>query len=134
MTQEYIIMKPSIDLVCIVAIALTAVAMPILATASESVAVRYGASELSSPVTVAKLHGRIEMAAMQVCAQYSGGGFARQRVFTRCTSKTVAATVSRVRSPALSAYHESLTGERVGTTELALKLASQPLPRGVLNR
>ena len=75
-------MKPSIDLVCIVAIAVMAVAMPILATAGES----------------------------------------------------VADGVRSVQSPALNAYHESRTGERVGTMELALKFASQPLPSGVLNR
>jgi UrcA family protein len=130
-TQEYIIMKPSIDLVCIVAIALTAVAMPILATASESVAVRYGATELASPATVAKLHSRIESAARQVCEQYAGRELARQRVFALCTGRSVAVAVKSVRSPALNAYHESHTGEPVATKELALKLAGQPLPMGV---
>ena len=127
-------MKLSTDLVCIVAIAVTSVAMPILATASESVAVRYGASELTSPVAAAKLHGRIESAARQVCEQYSGRELARQRLFALCTRKAVSQAVKSVGSPALNAYHETRTGEHIATKELALKLASQPLPRGVRNR
>jgi UrcA family protein len=124
-------MKPSIDLVCIVAIAVTAVAMPILATAGESVAVRYSASELASSVAVATLHGRIESAARQVCEQYSGRELARQRVFALCTGRSVFEAVKNVQSPALNAYHESRTGEHIVTAKLAIKLAGQPLPMGV---
>ena len=108
--------------------------MPVLATASQLVAVRYGASELTSPGAVAKLHSRIESAAQQVCEQYSGRELARQRLFALCTRNTVSRAVRSVRSRALNAYHESQTGEHIAATELAVKLASQPLPRGVRNR
>jgi UrcA family protein len=132
--KEYIIMTRSIDMVCLVAIAVAAVAIPILATANESKVLQYSAKELTSPVAVATLHGRIESAARQVCQQYSGRELSRQRVFALCTSRSVATAVRNMHSPALSAYHEARTGEHSGTAELASQLAGQPLPTGVRYR
>jgi UrcA family protein len=128
-------MNRSIDLVCIVAIALTAVAIPVFATASESTAVvRYATAELASTASIARLHTRLSGAAQQVCMQYSGSDPAHWRLYNRCVKQSLAAAVERVHSPALNAYHEAKTGEHVGATELAIKLAGQPLPMGVRNR
>jgi UrcA family protein len=125
-------MNRSIDLLCVVAIAVSAVAIPVFATASESTAVvRYGASELVAPDALARLHSRLTGAAQQVCERYSGSDLEHWRLYRRCVKQSLAVAINRVNSPALNAYHEAKTGEAVGATELAIKLAGQSLPMGV---
>jgi UrcA family protein len=130
--QEDDIMKRSIDLAFLAAIAITSVAIPVLATASPiTAAVQYRNADLATPAAVARLHSRIEWAAREVCLQFDGRDLARQQVFKNCYKQAVAGGVIGVHSPALNAFHEARTGEHLGNTEVAMKLASKALPSGV---
>ena len=114
--QEDYIMKRSIDLAFLAAIAITSVAIPVLATASPPTAVvRYGSTDLATPAAVANLHARIESAARQVCSEYRGVDLHRNALYYRCYNQAVAGGLSQIHNP-------------------EFKLASKALPLGVRNR
>jgi len=82
-----------------------------LAGEMPSVTVQYSQADLDQPAGIARLHTRMALAAKSVCSRYEGDGLARQRVFRRCADQALAAGVTRIQNPALSAYHLRKTGQ-----------------------
>lgn len=65
----------------------------------------YDRGALATPAGVAHLHQRLLTAAREVCAGYAGSHPSDQRMYLACVEQTLRQSVTRVHSPALSAYH-----------------------------
>jgi UrcA family protein len=97
-------------LVCVGEAALFAQATA-AAELEQSVTVRYTDLNLERPADVARLYGRIRVAAQSICGarDLELSGWVDSN-WQRCVDAAVAQAVARVDRPALSAYHQRQLG------------------------
>ena len=78
---------------------------------TRSETVRFSDLDLSSPVAVEALYGRIHAAARRVCQQ-PGGELTGER---KCMAKAEADAISKVNVPLLTAFYQKKTGTQPQT-------------------
>ena len=81
--------------------------------------VSYADLNLNGEAGARALHGRLRMAATQVCAPLRGNSLRERTNWRECFNPALARSVANVDEPMLTAYHLS----RTGTTEAPSRVA-----------
>jgi UrcA family protein len=102
-----------------------ALSMPAMADQSDgeplTKLVSYADLNLNGAAGARVLHGRLRMAATQVCAPLRGTTLMEKANFRDCVDPALARAVAKVDEPMLTAYHLS----RSGTTEPPSRVAKE---------
>jgi UrcA family protein len=102
-----------------------ALSMPAMADQSDGEPltriVSYADLNLNGEAGARVLHGRLRMAAAQVCAPLRGTTLREKANFRDCVDPALARAVAKVDDPMLSAYHLS----RTGTAEAPSRVAKE---------
>jgi UrcA family protein len=94
--------------------------------APPSVTVRYHDLNLNSPEGVARLYGRIRVAAGEVCHSLESRELGREALWNDCYNHAVANAVKAVHNRTLSAYHwQRIRGWKHHEIETPTTVASQ---------
>ncbi len=83
--------------------------------------VSYSDLNLNGEAGARVLHGRLRMAATQVCAPLRGTSLRERSNWRECVDPALARAVAKVDEPMLTAYHLS----RIGTTEPPSRVAKE---------
>jgi UrcA family protein len=100
-----------------------ALTTPAMADQSEPLTkiVSYADLNLNGEAGARVLHGRLRMAAAQVCAPFQGTSLRERTNWRECVDPALARAVAKVDEPMLTAYHVS----RIGATEPPSRVAKE---------